>query len=54
LDEVAPVVATQGIELTGDQKSEETEVARPTDFGVDERLEDVDDARTLNQLASQM
>ena len=54
LDEVPLVMATQGIELAGDQKTQEAEVARPPDFGVNEGLENVDDPRTLDQLASQI
>jgi len=51
LDQVPLVVATQSIELTCDQKTQEAEMPRPPDLGVDERLENVDDARTFDQLA---
>jgi hypothetical protein len=54
LDEVPQVMATQGIELTSDQKTQKAEMPRPPHLGVDERLENVDDARTLNQLTSQI
>ena len=54
LDEVPLVMATERIELAGDEQAQEAEVAWPPDLGVDEGLENVDDAGTLDQLASQM
>ena len=38
-------MATQGIELTGDQKTQEAEMPWSPDLGVDEGLENGDDAR---------
>jgi hypothetical protein len=54
LDEVSLVVTRKGVELASDQKTQEAEVSRPPNLGVNERLEHVDDPGALNQLAGQM
>jgi hypothetical protein len=45
------VVPVKGINLTGDKKTQEAQVARPADVCVDHRSEDLCDPGTLDQLA---
>ena len=54
LDQVALVVAVERIELAGSHEAQQAQLPRPTDIGLDEWGEDLDDARPLDQLARQI
>jgi hypothetical protein len=45
-------VAIDGVELAGDQETEEAEMPRSADLSINERLESFEDVGALNQLAS--
>lgn len=54
LDEVGLVVPVESIELTGDQETQEAEVAGTPDLVVDKGPKLLDDPRTFDQLAGQI